>query len=187
MNETWEKFESWLKENWVEGFEDLNPPATDQEISELESALGVQLPADFVACLRVHNGQGAMAGGLLDNSEFLSTGAILDQWTVWKDLLDSGDFKDAVSEPDPGVKNDWWNPKWIPFSHNGGGDHDCLDLDPAVGGKVGQVIGMWHDAGNREVQAESFGAWFEEYVDAVLDGQYKYSEDFGGLMHIDYA
>lgn len=187
MKTVWGQFENWLKENWVEGFEDLNPPATDQEILELQEALGVQLPADFVVCLKIHNGQRNMAGGLFDNSEFLSTEAILDQWQVWKDLLDSGEFEGISSEPDAGVKDDWWNPKWIPFSHNGGGDHYCIDLDPTDAGRLGQIITMWHDMSNREIQAESFGSWFEKYVSAVLSGRYKYSEDFGGLIDVDYA
>ena len=34
----------------------------------------------------------------------------------------------------------WWNLKWVPFTYNGGGDHPCIDLDPAVTGTVGQVV-----------------------------------------------
>jgi cell wall assembly regulator SMI1 len=187
MKEIWEQFESWLTVHWPEGLADLNPPATDQEIEELERGLGVHLPFDFVACLKVHNGQGNMAGGLFDNSEFLSTREILSQWKVWKDLLDSGDFKGIYSEPSAGVRNDWWNPKWIPVTHNGGGDHYCIDLDPTSEGRSGQVITMWHDMGNREVQANSFLLWLDQYVKAVLAGQYIYSEDFGGLIDVNYA
>ena len=164
----WAQFENWLKENWTEGFEDLNPPATDQEIFELQEALGVQLPADFVACLKVHNGQRGMAGGIFEYSEFLSTQAILDQWQVWKDLLDSREFDGRSSDPDDGVQDDWWNPKWIPFTHNGGGDHYCIDLAPTETGQSGQVITMWHDMSERKIQAGSFLSWFEEYVGDVL-------------------
>src|SRR6476660_10167222 len=138
MKEIWEKFESWLSTNWSDGLKDLNPPATEKEIAELESALGVSLPCDYVACLKVHNGQGNSAGGLFDNSEFLSTSAILDQWKVWKELLDSGEFNDYKSEPQEGIKDDWWNARWIPFTHNGGGDHYCIDLDPSARGSMGQ-------------------------------------------------
>lgn len=187
METIWIQFENWLKSNWPEGLADLNPPATDDEINELQIALGVQLPLDFIACLKVHNGQGNMAGGIFDNSEFLSTNEILSQWQVWKDLLDSGDFQGIQSEPSIGIRNDWWNPKWIPITHNGGGDHYCIDLAPSPDGSSGQIITMWHDMGNREVQSPNFAQWFERYVKAVQAGQYVYSEDFGGLIDVDYA
>jgi cell wall assembly regulator SMI1 len=62
------------------------------------------------------------------------------------------------------VRDDWWNPRWIPFTHDGGGNHLCLDLDPAEGGAVGQVISMWHDSGERAVQGHSFGEWFGRWL-----------------------
>lgn len=187
MNDLWKQFENWLSAHWPEGLAALNPPATDEEIGSLEEALGVKLPADFISCLKIHNGQSESAGGLFDNSEFLSTSAILDQWKVWKDLLDSGDFDGIESEPEEGIRSDWWNARWIPFTHNGGGDHYCIDLAPDAGGEVGQIITMWHDMGERELQEGSFDAWFRKYVSAVLAGEYTYSEDFGGLVHKDNA
>lgn len=187
MADTWIAFEGWLGQNWPEGLKDLNPPATDDEISALEASLGVSLAPDFVEFLKLHNGQKGTSGGLFDNSEFLSTAAILEQWTVWKELLDSGEFDGIKSEPDVGVRDDWWNAKWIPFTHNGGGDHYCLDLAPGADGSLGQVITMWHDMGARDVEASSFKQWFTKYVDAVLAGKYVYSEDFGGLIDADFA
>ena len=68
--------------------------------------------------------------------EFLSCEEIVSQGKTWKELLDGGDFKDTFYGSDDGIKNDWWNPKWIPFAHNGGGDHLCLDLDPASSGTL---------------------------------------------------
>lgn len=187
MEHLWAQFEQWLGRNWPEGLADLNAPATDKEISELEHHLEIQLPPALRQLLKAHNGQGGMAGGLFDNSEFLSTRAILDQWKVWKDLLDSGEFTGVNSDPQTGVRNDWWNPRWIPITHNGGGDHYCIDLDPTDEGTIGQVITMWHDMGDREIKAASIEEWFENYVKAVLAGRYVYSEDFGGLIDRDYA
>jgi len=185
MNELWKQLEGWLAIHWPEGLSALNPPATDAEIAALEMTLGAKLPQDCVDCLKVHNGQSEMAGGLFDNCEFLSTHAIADQWTVWKDLLDSGAFDGIASEPDEGIRADWWHSQWIPITHNGAGDHHCVDLAPDSGGTPGQVIMMWHDSSERNLQANSFENWFEEYVHAVLSGAYAYSEDYGGLVPID--
>ncbi|MEN3110891.1 SMI1/KNR4 family protein [Uliginosibacterium paludis] len=184
MEHTWQKFEQWLAQNWPEGLSCLNPPASDEQIAQLESQLEAKLPADFVACLKVHNGQNGFSS-VFDGMEFLSCEEIYSQWFVWKDLLDGGDFKDISSEPDEGIKSDWWNSKWIPFTHNGGGDHLCLDLDPSASGSAGQIITMWHDMEARELKAKSFGEYFESYVSGVLTGKYVYSEEYGGLINAD--
>ncbi len=184
MEQTWKKFEEWLSQNWPEGLSSLNPPATDEQIAQLEAQLEAKLPADYIACLKVHNGQSGYAS-VFDGMEFLSCEEVVSQWKVWKELLDGGDFKDICSAPDEEIKNDWWNPKWIPFTHNGGGDHLCLDLDPSSSGTVGQIITMWHDMEAREFKARNFGEYFENYVSGVLTGKYAYSEEYGGLIDAD--
>lgn len=182
----WREFEAWLAVHWPEGYADLNPGATDEQLRALEATLGVTLPADIAECLRIHNGQKGMAGGLFDNSEFLSTEAIADQWNIWRELLESGEFNGLKSELSPGVRDDWWNRHWIPFTHNGGGDHYCLDLQPALGGTLGQVITMWHDMGERRIVAAGLHAWLAGYLANVRAGKIAYSEDFGGLVNNDY-
>jgi cell wall assembly regulator SMI1 len=109
----------------------------------------------------------------------------MDEWRVWKELLDGGDFDDSSSKPDGPIQTDWWNPKWIPLSYNGSGDHHCLDLDPAPGGQVGQIITVWHDWEHREVIASNFQAWLEQFADDLESGKYSVSEEYGGLVKLD--
>jgi cell wall assembly regulator SMI1 len=75
--------------------------------------------------------------------------------------LDGGEFEDFEDvEPVGPVKGEfWWNPLWIPIATNGGGDDICIDLDPAEGGKVGQIITFWHDWELREVILDSLEEW----------------------------
>jgi len=115
----------------------------------------------------VHNGQHGNSHGLFDECEFLSTSRILQEWQIWKGLLDGGDFADAESNAQRGIRPVWWSPAWIPFTYNGAGDHLCLDLDPASEGTSGQVISLWHDDDLREKHAESFARWFSHYVEQV--------------------
>ncbi|MGF1836888.1 SMI1/KNR4 family protein [Photobacterium sanguinicancri] len=185
MKELFSKFKKWLKDNYEDGFKDLNPPATDSDIHKLEQTLGFAIPVDLTACLKIHNGQANNAGGLFAGSEFLSTERIADEWIVWKDLLDSGDFAGFSSDPDKGIQSDWWNQKWIPFTYNGCGDHLCVDADPASFGTVGQVITMWHDSSERELLAHGFSEWFADYVKAILEGRYVYSDDYGCIVPIE--
>ena len=69
---------------------------------------------------------------------------IVEEWKVWKELLDGGDFKGRTSDSGGYTVTDWWSPLWIPLSYSGAGDHHCLDLNPGQLGNytlnVGAVI-----------------------------------------------
>jgi len=186
MRDLWTAYETWLAEHWPEGLHALQGPATDAQIRALEERLNVALPDDYVACLKIHNGQ-VDCGPMLYGWEFLPAEEVAEQWAIWAELLDSETFDGISSEPQAGIKSDWWNRRWIPVTHDGGGNHLCLDLDPGVGGRSGQVITMWHDSAERERMADRFLGLFARYVQAVLAGQYVYSDDYGGIVDVSDA
>jgi len=183
MKEAWNKFEVWLKSNFSAAYQDLNDPIKESEIAALEAITSIKLPEEFISFLKVHNGQSGDSGWIIGGSELLSSERIIEEWTVWNDLLQSGNFKGYEEDRSNGVKSDWWNPKWIPFTYDGGGNHLCIDLDPSENGTHGQVITMWHDDGEREVKAKSFGAWFSQYVQDVESGKYVYLDE--AIVDID--
>ena len=95
----------------------------------------------------------------------------------------------AKSEPEEGVaddSDDWWNPKWVPLTYSGSGDHHCVDLAPTPDREVGQIILMYHDVPTRQVVARSFGAWLEAVANDLEAGRYVYDEDrYRGLVNKD--
>jgi cell wall assembly regulator SMI1 len=109
------------------------------------------------------------------------------QWNVWKELLERGAFRGVVSVPDKGVRNDWWNVKWIPVTQNSSGDHLCIDLAPAEGGTVGQMIFVWHGAPERSLVGASFQAWVERFATGLEAGAYVYSKGYGGIIEASEA
>ena len=167
MNKEWQKLETWLASNQPASLLDLNPPASDSDIQALEETIGISLPADFIATLKIHNGQKGQARGIFSGLEFLSTQRIQSEWIVWKDLLESGDFNDAEAQPSPGVLKAWWTPSWIPFTYNGAGDHLCIDMHPSSQGRKGQIIAVWHDDGKRSIKADSFAQWFTAFIQST--------------------
>lgn len=185
MQELWTRLENWLQANAPQFLDDLNPAATERDLSKLAEALGTPLPADFLAFYRIHDGQGNTVGGLFDGQELLSVPRMLDEWTVWNSLLTGGDFDGIECTPDPGIRPDWWNRHWLPLTYDGAGNHCCLDLAPAEGGTYGQVIHMWHDDAERPLLAISFREWMSEYVDALEAGDYVFSEDYDGIVSVD--
>ena len=139
MNKEFDKFKQWLSLNYSDGLLDLNPPATDAQIEELTIALGVDLPKDFIDVLRIHNGQKGESAWLFDSQEFLSTHRIIEEFNIWKNLLNS-ELKGKLSTADEGVKNDWYNLNWIPFTTDGCGNHYCFDLSPSPTGKKVKLL-----------------------------------------------
>ncbi len=190
ISESWMRFKNFLSADAPQFLTLLNPGATQDDITKLELVIGKKLPADFVQFYLLCNGQDEQKGvqGLIDSEELLSINSIIDQWHAWKELLDNRIFEDEdgpfTSKPDSGVKNDWWNPFWIPFTHDGSGNHICIDLDPAPGGHFGQVIRMWHDSAERELYAGSFSDYFGNYVAGVDAGEFVCVEKWG-LVHKD--
>lgn len=181
MKEIWQEIEQALTEIAPAVLNSLNGGATAAEIAKIEKLIGAKLPEDFVSFYKIHNGQ-ADGPGMLYGEEFLSVKRIQDEWYIWKKLLDDGTFEDAESDPDLGIKADWWNARWIPFSYDGSGNHFCLDLDPDSGGNYGQVIRMWHDDEVRALKANSFTEWVTIYTDKLTSGQLVYSEDRYGIV-----
>ena len=187
----WHTIETALQEIAPAIYSSLNTGATETEVARLEALIGARLPLAFVESCKVHDGQNADAGGLIETEELLSLERITAEWGIWKGLLEDGTFeedgKPFASEPDAGVKADWWNALWIPITYDGSGNHYCLDLDPAPGGTTGQIIRMWHDDGERSLVAASFEEWMGDFAGKLVAGTMVYSEDYGGIMDKDEA
>lgn len=183
MQEFWQKIESWLTENYPKGLKKLNKGASDALLQKTEKRLSVTFLEDLREFYKIHNGTKEDLG-LLDG--LLSLEEIQEQWEIWKDLTDEGTFDEYKSEPQMGIRDDWWNPGWIPITHDGGGNHICLDMNPADGGRVGQMITMWHDSSERELVADSFRQWVEEYAAALEAGEYVYSpEEYAAIVRVE--
>jgi cell wall assembly regulator SMI1 len=199
MKETWEIVADKLKEMAPIVYKDLNEGATQEQIDELERLTGVKLPIDFVEFYKIHNGQTPIKFApdisLFDHTKLMSIEEIIEVWTRWKEQVDAGEFIDNKNmpwktNPDTGIKNDWWNPLWIPFFDDADCNHYCIDLDPAPNGNYGQVIKTWHDDKERRMIAKSFKDWFIQFKEDLLNGKLvkvEYSSE-GSLTYygIDY-
>ncbi len=154
----------------------LNPGAGEHEVLDAENKLQIKFPDDFVEFYQIHNGQDEMADYLFYGHELLSMQRIISEWKIWKQLYDKGTFvkngQSLKSKPDTGVKNDWWNPKWIPFTYDGRGNHYCLDLDPESEGTFGQVIVMYYDDPVRKICANSFTEFIKMYIEDLMNGNF---------------
>lgn len=158
-------------------------------LEELEALIGAKLPQDFYDIYSIHNGtdtaDGSYNGLVLFDEEWLSIPQIIGEVKIWLDLLD--DFVDESADPSPGVKQRWWNPKWVPITASGSGDSYCIDLDPDLdnNGTYGQIIRMWHDDSPRNIVATSLLSFIERYLQRLDNGHATYDIDMGGFYTND--
>jgi cell wall assembly regulator SMI1 len=109
----------------------------------------------------------AFVGNLFGSYEFLSTIEAEKEWENWR-LIYSGssqaerdDFDDniQVRQGDP-VRKHYTNLRWLPFARDGDGNSYAVDMDPAEGGRAGQVIVIGPDEDLRRVLAPSLKEFF---------------------------
>jgi cell wall assembly regulator SMI1 len=190
VSESWGRIEAWLKANARPIRQSLRPAAKDRALGKLQGKLGVSLPADFGESVRRHDGQKPDAEyglfpvaddvlGAMPSCRLLSLTEIAREWAMMKELYDSGEFARQKSKPPRGIRDDWWNPGWVPIAENGGGDYFCLDLAPGKGGTAGQVMVFFHDVKGRPRIAKSYAAWLEELAKGFESGKYVLDEDEG--------
>ncbi|MFT3770977.1 MAG: SMI1/KNR4 family protein [Minicystis sp.] len=144
--------------------------ASFDSILALEEKIGVALPIEVRAFYLAHDG-GPDAEPLFGDRRLLSLEGIATSWEMWED----SDEEDLDEEVDAarGVRREWWNPKWIPVSHDAGGNHEMVDLAPAKGGKAGQIVSVYHDDGGRSLEGPDFLTWLEAKLGATKAGSAK--------------
>jgi len=175
MEEIWKRIEAWLDTHAPEMRDDLLLGATPEEIKTAEESMHIKLPSDVKDSYLIHNGQNTIGAYLIGDWQLLPLKDMLRQWENLR--KSSNESADVKGEPHGPVRDDWWNPKWIPFAYDGAGDFYCVDLDPPSEGTVGQVISYWHVDEERERLAQSFQEWLKGYADDLEAGKYKVEED----------
>lgn len=122
----------------------LRRPATEEAISAFEASVGHALPGPVRELYLRADGQEPDAFALFPHYGFHSLEEASGQWRLmrsWKLRLLSW----APAEGDPGVRDRWWHPRWIPIGSNGSGDLLVVDRSPAVSGLDGQIVEFVHD------------------------------------------
>jgi cell wall assembly regulator SMI1 len=176
INRSWETIKTWLKIQAPEILDTLQPGSTEEEIHDTETFLGVIFPDDMRVSYRICNGQKpdemGYIFGLIDGWEFLSLNRIKEEWGIWKNLLDEGDY----------VTKEWWDPAWIPLTQSGSGDNHCIDLTYPSTNNKGNILIVWHDIPERPIVAPSFSAWLNAFKSDIENDMYIYSREYGGLV-----
>lgn len=153
VSAVWKRIESELAQRFSGFPVDLGAPATREEISACEQALGLRLPVEFVASCLVHRSIafGDLVMGMPEQMDVADLAGYREymerEWTS-----DRPDAPDALFRSDYG-----WRDGWVPLDPEDTYSGEALDLDPAPAGRYGQIIGM--DRGSP--QHVSAAGWLE--------------------------
>lgn len=141
----------------------LGPGASPASLAQAEAALGVALPADVRAAYLLHDPL-----WLPVNDEVLSLEEVLRTWGYFCDEWSREPWREG-SIPEGPIRPDWWNRRWVPLTFNQGSCH-FLDLDPAPGGRPGQVCDYDIEGPRTRLVAPGYRAWVERFVADLEQG-----------------
>lgn len=191
MESIWQRIESWLSQNAPSVLKSLRGSASESDISVVETELGQTLPGDYRESLLVHDGQAldryGCSPGFIYGLNLYPLSKVIFGRKMIKDLLSTGLGHDLSISTHGPVRAVWWDRLWVPIADDCNGNYCCLDLNPAAGGSVGQIIQVWNEGHLRTVLAPSFRKWLSDFADALEAGLYIYSERHNGLISLDDA
>jgi len=153
----------------------LNPPATEADISRLETTTGLTLPDELKQLYRLHNGESGDAG-LFFGLPFISIDEAIAEWKTWESLSGSTATMDSnvISVPANHIKEQYVNTHYLPISKDYGGNNIGIDLDPGPDGISGQVINFGRDEDTRFVIARSIGEFLEFILHHVKNNNFTF-------------
>ncbi len=182
--EAWARVEASLRTILPASLYQLEPPAEVQAIDAVEAALGVVLPRDFRASLRIHNGtkwifstDGRRQPSPIPLNYLYDTNGIVEATRMWRDnyhpepnwddprvwayLVDDGNnlFLNGPVRPIVG------SPGAVLVGDMNGDVQWLLDFDPAPGGTPGQVVRVDVELSTWDVLAPSWTQLLVRYAE----------------------
>jgi len=174
VNGLWRRFENWLCEHtpvfcrWP-----LAPGASEKDLQAFERTIGAELPADVRQSYLRHNGSaGVRLLSVVGEGKWVTLKEAARQWKFFQSIRPDLEAAGFLNTPLGPMKEVHISPGWIPISDNSGGDHLCIDLDPAEGGTVGQLFSYWHEYGAWRLVAPSFTAFLERLLKHLAGERY---------------
>jgi cell wall assembly regulator SMI1 len=174
LQKTWKEIMAYIGEVSQPIYQTINPPATQQEIDELETALSVMFPDSFKDYLFSMNGQKSTDFPLLGYNCFLSTDDILKTWRMMNGLFENEKIDWRLEDK---MKSVIWDKGWIPFTDWESTTRLVLDLAPGKNGSLGQIFQYPDSMDYQEIIANSFDEFTEEILKRLKMQRYSINSD----------
>ncbi|KAJ7739683.1 hypothetical protein DFH07DRAFT_892361 [Mycena maculata] len=188
LSVTWTRLRAWLSREYPELGDTLNYGILPQDLAQLETQLGFDLPAAVRESYLVADGQEAESAagcsdGLFFGLTLLPLEDVLEEWQFWREVDDDPStganvqLRDTMrSIPTGWVRKEYSQRGWIPLIADKAGNYVGVDLSPDDGGSVGQVIVFGRDFDTKVVLWTGDGPagwakWLSCFVDELESGE----------------
>jgi cell wall assembly regulator SMI1 len=184
VTRAWQQIDEVLAAHCPATFRQLGRPATSEQIARLESSLGLSLPGDLAASLKIHN-------GMRNNSTRQFSAIEYDHLLTCSEMArDCKMLRKIVHDLEPlgalhaegravcggRIRDRHWCDRWIKTT-DFNGDGFVVDLDPGPRGQRGQVYRYYNSEPPRKVLAVSWGEFLELYAARLKKGQFEIQDD----------
>jgi cell wall assembly regulator SMI1 len=128
--------------------------ALPESISKLKE-LADRIPEDVIKLYEVSDGEPFLPGveflSIFYSYEFLPIKSLIKQVEIWRGVQHDSEQGPAwlrpktQSVPVDAVELTVYSRGWLPFAHDGGGNHFAIDCSPGSSGVFGQIINFGRD------------------------------------------
>lgn len=178
MPAAWERIVAWSHQHFPPLAAGLAPGLTEQAIRDAEKDAGVTFSDDLRSLYQCADGEIPDGIGLFFGLRFLTLNETIDSWRFWNDLIEAeADLADETdghsSTPDGAIDARYYNPGWIAFADDFGGNHLGIDCAPGPTGVSGQVINFGRDEYDKRVLARDLASFLEWIADSLEAGNFR--------------
>jgi cell wall assembly regulator SMI1 len=161
------RLDAWLSRHRSGYHKELLPGASAANLEALQAAVGAPVPDELKTILTWHNGQSTDFAGKFEGD-----------WA----LMSAGQIADAKRELDGGeAVQSGWQAAWIPFLGDDSDDYVCLDTSQPGN----PVRAFWQGKTEHGVVAPSLAAWLEDFVAALVRGEYHEDPERGSFLRTE--
>jgi len=187
LADSWARIKAWLNREYPELADTLNYGILPNDLAHIESQFGFPLPQVLRDSYLICNGQepesaAGCSDGLFFGLRLLPLEDVYDEWRFWRQV-DSDPATGANqalkqlmhSIPPNWVRKQYSLAGWIPLIADRAGNYIGVDLNPAQGGHVGQVIVFGRDFDTKVVLWRGDGPsgwanWLAAFADELDSG-----------------
>ncbi|KAJ7915473.1 hypothetical protein B0H13DRAFT_1999851 [Mycena leptocephala] len=185
---TWTRLRAWLAREYPELGDTLNYGILPEDLAEIEHQFGFELPPVVRESYLTVDGQEAesaagCAEGLFFGLTLLPLEDVLEEWRFWREVDDDPStganvqLRDSMqSIPTGWIRKEYSQRGWIPLIGDKAGNYVGIDVNPADGGSIGQVIVFGRDFDTKIVLWTGDGPagwakWLACFVDDLESGE----------------
>lgn len=188
-----ERMEMQLRLQFPDVLENLNPPATLEQIAVFERAIGQKIPEDIRKIYLWHDGCISAEANigleesekrylLIDTCRWCGLDEMLAEWEIQQTYHQGQDYFFTQEEDAESWRNaavlPWITPpvSWLPMGRRWWDLWIYLDLCPGNKGFFGQIIRRWGQGGDKYV-AVNIRAYFSTFAEGLEAKRIRYDSE----------